>query len=78
MIRADTKLGNTGACVFFCHLYLCNGDDYVIVLLRFTQFDYLKSVEIEEKVNKVRWCATSSGSQFMLSTNDRTIKLWKV
>ncbi|KAM2978262.1 hypothetical protein FF2_015108 [Malus domestica] len=42
------------------------------------EFDYLKSVEIEEKINKVRWCATSSGSQFMLSTNDKTIKLWKV
>lgn len=35
-------------------------------------------MEIEEKINKVRWCATSNGSQFILSTNDKTIKLWKV
>ncbi|KAK9926864.1 hypothetical protein M0R45_024073 [Rubus argutus] len=42
------------------------------------EFDYLKSVEIEERINKVRWCATSNGSQFILSTNDKTIKLWKV
>ncbi|KAK9090374.1 hypothetical protein Sjap_023551 [Stephania japonica] len=25
------------------------------------EFDYLKSVEIEEKINKVRWCTTSGG-----------------
>lgn len=43
-----------------------------------SQFDYLKSLEIEEKINKVRWCATPNGSQFILSTNDKTIKLWKV
>ncbi|KAK9104414.1 hypothetical protein Scep_021258 [Stephania cephalantha] len=42
------------------------------------EFDYLKSVEIEEKINKVRWCTTSGGLLFILSTNDKTIKLWKV
>uniref|UniRef100_A0A5B7CAD2 Serine/threonine-protein phosphatase 2A 55 kDa regulatory subunit B n=1 Tax=Davidia involucrata TaxID=16924 RepID=A0A5B7CAD2_DAVIN len=42
------------------------------------EFDYLKSMEIEEKINKVRWCATPNGSLFILSTNDKTIKLWKV
>ncbi|XP_030458258.2 serine/threonine protein phosphatase 2A 55 kDa regulatory subunit B beta isoform-like [Syzygium oleosum] len=42
------------------------------------EFDYLKSLEIEEKVNKVKWCPMPNGSLFMLSTNDRTIKLWKV
>ncbi|KAL0417124.1 UNVERIFIED_CONTAM: Serine/threonine protein phosphatase 2A regulatory subunit B alpha isoform [Sesamum latifolium] len=42
------------------------------------EFDYLKSIEIEEKINKVRWCATPNGSLFILSTNDKTIKLWKV
>ncbi|KAK9278813.1 hypothetical protein L1049_028392 [Liquidambar formosana] len=42
------------------------------------EFDYLKSIEIEEKINKVRWCTTPNGSLFMLSTNDKTIKLWKV
>ncbi|KAJ9677786.1 hypothetical protein PVL29_022649 [Vitis rotundifolia] len=42
------------------------------------EFDYLRSLEIEEKINKVKWCATPNGSLFILSTNDKTIKLWKV
>lgn len=42
------------------------------------QFDYLKSLEIEEKINKIRWCHTANGALFLLSTNDKTIKFWKV
>ncbi|GAB4823303.1 hypothetical protein N2152v2_010349 [Parachlorella kessleri] len=44
------------------------------------EFDYLKSLEIEEKINKVRWCRSNMGgrSHMLLSTNDKTIKLWKV
>ncbi|XP_076960305.1 serine/threonine protein phosphatase 2A 55 kDa regulatory subunit B beta isoform-like isoform X1 [Bidens hawaiensis] len=42
------------------------------------EFDYLKSLEIEEKINKIRWCQTASGALFLLSTNDKTIKYWKV
>ncbi|KAI5475445.1 protein phosphatase 2 (formerly 2A), regulatory subunit B [Pseudohyphozyma bogoriensis] len=42
------------------------------------EFDYLKSLEIEEKINKIRWCKRGNGSHFLLSTNDKTIKLWKV
>ena len=42
------------------------------------QFDYLKSIEIEEKINKIRWCQIAGGARFLLSTNDKTIKLWKV
>ncbi|KAI3820749.1 hypothetical protein L1987_08297 [Smallanthus sonchifolius] len=42
------------------------------------EFDYLKSIEIEEKINKMKWCTTLNGSLFILSTNDKTIKLWKV
>lgn len=42
------------------------------------QFDYLKSLEIEEKINKIRWCKQGANSnKFLLSTNDKTIKLWK-
>ncbi|EXC26105.1 Serine/threonine protein phosphatase 2A 55 kDa regulatory subunit B beta isoform [Morus notabilis] len=41
------------------------------------EFDYLKSLEIEEKINQIRWCATPNGSLFILSTNNKTIKLWK-
>ncbi|XP_073141243.1 serine/threonine protein phosphatase 2A 55 kDa regulatory subunit B beta isoform-like [Henckelia pumila] len=42
------------------------------------EFDYLKSIEIEEKINEIRWCATPNGPLYILSTNDKTIKLWKV
>mmetsp|Transcript_29720 Transcript_29720/g.54483 ORF Transcript_29720/g.54483 Transcript_29720/m.54483 type:complete len:479 (-) Transcript_29720:1304-2740(-) len=42
------------------------------------EFDYLKSLEIEEKINKVRWCRSSNSTRILLSTNDKTIKLWKV
>ncbi|KAH7431333.1 hypothetical protein KP509_08G043200 [Ceratopteris richardii] len=42
------------------------------------EFDYLKSLEIEEKINKIRWCESTNNALFLLSTNDKTIKLWKV
>ncbi|KAK8536995.1 hypothetical protein V6N13_041946 [Hibiscus sabdariffa] len=42
------------------------------------EFDYLKSLEIEENINKLKWCTSLNGSLFILSTNDKTIKLWKV
>ncbi|KAL9255487.1 Serine/threonine protein phosphatase 2A 55 kDa regulatory subunit B beta isoform-like protein [Drosera capensis] len=42
------------------------------------EFDYLKSLEIEEKINKIRWCQTANSALFLLSTNDKTIKFWKV
>lgn len=65
------------------------------------EFDYLKSLEIEEKINTIAWCKGGSysgsyspsnsssssagggagrvnGSLFLLSTNDKTIKLWKI
>jgi serine/threonine-protein phosphatase 2A regulatory subunit B len=42
------------------------------------EFDYLKSLEIEEKINKVRWVRSSNNTRMLLSTNDKTVKLWKV
>ncbi|KAM0718794.1 hypothetical protein Q7P37_005865 [Cladosporium fusiforme] len=42
------------------------------------EFDYLKSLEIEEKINKIKWCKRQNSSHYLLSTNDKTIKLWKV
>ncbi|CAL9090557.1 unnamed protein product [Musa hybrid cultivar] len=42
------------------------------------EFDYLKSLEIEEKINKIKWCQTANHALFLLSTNDKTIKYWKV
>ncbi|GJM98157.1 hypothetical protein PR202_ga15140 [Eleusine coracana subsp. coracana] len=41
-------------------------------------FDYLKSLEIEEKINKIKWCETANNALSLLSTNDKTIKYWKV
>lgn len=42
------------------------------------EFDYLKSLEIEEKINKIKWLKRRHESHFLISTNDKTIKLWKV
>ncbi|AQZ15609.1 CDC55 (YGL190C) [Zygosaccharomyces parabailii] len=42
------------------------------------EFDYLKSLEIEEKINQIKWLRPTQRSHFILSTNDKTIKLWKV
>ena len=42
------------------------------------EFDYLKSLEIEEKINRIRWRRGRAGPLFVLSTNDKTIKFWKV
>lgn len=42
------------------------------------EFDYLKSLEIEEKINKIRWLKKKNSSNFLLSTNDKTVKLWKI
>jgi len=42
------------------------------------EFDCLKSLEIEEKINKIKWCKRTNNAYFLLSTNDKTVKLWKV
>eukprot|EP01086_Lenisia_limosa_P006390 TRINITY_DN25180_c0_g1_i1.p1 TRINITY_DN25180_c0_g1~~TRINITY_DN25180_c0_g1_i1.p1 ORF type:complete len:457 (-),score=85.02 TRINITY_DN25180_c0_g1_i1:59-1429(-) len=42
------------------------------------EFDYLKSLEIEEKVNKVKWLKSTNSARLVLTTNDKTVKLWKV
>ncbi|CAF0773492.1 unnamed protein product, partial [Brachionus calyciflorus] len=42
------------------------------------EFDYLKSLEIEEKINKIKWLRRKNMAHFLLSTNDKTVKLWKI
>eukprot|EP01065_Artemidia_motanka_P008500 TRINITY_DN14287_c0_g1_i1.p1 TRINITY_DN14287_c0_g1~~TRINITY_DN14287_c0_g1_i1.p1 ORF type:complete len:481 (+),score=153.39 TRINITY_DN14287_c0_g1_i1:72-1514(+) len=42
------------------------------------EFDFLKSIEIEEKINKIRWVPRRSCCHLLLTTNDKTAKLWKV
>lgn len=38
----------------------------------------MKSLEINEKINKIAWCRRTNDAHFLLTTNDKTIKLWKV
>lgn len=33
------------------------------------EFDYLKSLEIEEKINQIKWCRRTGGAHFLLSSN---------
>ncbi|CAM9165319.1 unnamed protein product [Heterosigma akashiwo] len=42
------------------------------------EFDYLKSLEIEEKINKIKWLRPTNNAAFLLSSNDKTVKLWKL
>jgi len=42
------------------------------------EFDYLKSMEIEEKINRIRFLPRGNDSLMLLTTNDKTLKLWKV
>ncbi|EGD80253.1 Ppp2r2a protein [Salpingoeca rosetta] len=42
------------------------------------EFDYLKSMEIEEKINQIQWLKRCNHAHFLLTTNDKTVKLWKV
>ncbi|KIH49482.1 hypothetical protein ANCDUO_20443, partial [Ancylostoma duodenale] len=42
------------------------------------EFDYLKSLEIEEKINQIKWLKKKNAANFILSTNDKTVKLWKI
>ena len=40
------------------------------------EFDYLKSLEIEEKINKIRWCKRQNAAHFLLSTNGAIRFIW--
>lgn len=42
------------------------------------EFDYLKSLDIDEKINRIRWLKKRNQANFLLSTNDKTVKLWKI
>ena len=42
------------------------------------EFDFLKSVDIEEKINDIEWLRPEGENMFLLTTNDKTIKLWKL
>ncbi|CAL8078079.1 unnamed protein product [Calicophoron daubneyi] len=42
------------------------------------EFDYLKSLEIEEKINSITWLPCITSAHHLLSANDKTIKLWRI
>lgn len=42
------------------------------------EFDYLKSLEIEEKINKIRWLKRKNPAHFLLSTNGEHLKFCPV
>ena len=42
------------------------------------EFDCLKSVEIEAKINQIRFLPRANLGHMMQTTNDKTVKLWKV
>lgn len=42
------------------------------------EFDYVRSLAVEERISKIRWLSPTNDSLFLISTNDRAIKLWKV
>ncbi|VUZ40989.1 unnamed protein product [Hymenolepis diminuta] len=43
-----------------------------------SEFDYLKSLEIEEKINAIMWLPICNNSLQLLTTNDKVIKLWRM
>uniref|UniRef100_A0A7N0TXD7 Serine/threonine-protein phosphatase 2A 55 kDa regulatory subunit B n=1 Tax=Kalanchoe fedtschenkoi TaxID=63787 RepID=A0A7N0TXD7_KALFE len=42
------------------------------------QVDYLTCEPIKNKINKITWCPAPNTASLLLSTNEKTIKLWKV
>lgn len=42
------------------------------------EFDCLKSSEIDEKINTIKWAKRRNNALFLLAANDKTIKFWKV
>ncbi|XP_065919488.1 serine/threonine-protein phosphatase 2A 55 kDa regulatory subunit B alpha isoform-like isoform X2 [Dysidea avara] len=59
-------------------VFRCDYNVYSTFQSHEPEFDYLKSLEIEEKINKIRWIKKTGMSLFLLTTNDKTIKLWKI
>jgi serine/threonine-protein phosphatase 2A regulatory subunit B len=42
------------------------------------EFDHLKSIELDEKINSIEFVNNKQSPLAMLTTNDRIIKLWKI
>lgn len=44
----------------------------------YPDFDFVRSQQIEEKINQIKFGRQTNDALFLLTTNDRQIKLWKV
>mmetsp|Transcript_3579 Transcript_3579/g.5586 ORF Transcript_3579/g.5586 Transcript_3579/m.5586 type:complete len:523 (-) Transcript_3579:96-1664(-) len=42
------------------------------------EFDFLKSLEIEAKINRIKFCHSVGENKLLISANDKTVKLWKI
>lgn len=42
------------------------------------EFDTLKTCEVEERINQIQWLRHEGKNMYLLSTNDKTVKLWKI
>lgn len=59
-------------------VFRCDYNVYSTFQSHEPEFDYLKSLEIEEKINQICWVRQAGSSLFLLTTNDKTVKLWKI
>jgi serine/threonine-protein phosphatase 2A regulatory subunit B len=42
------------------------------------EFDFLRGIEVDEKINDIDWLKPQGNNLFVMTTNSRTIKLWKL
>ena len=52
-------------------VFRCDYNVYSTFQSHEPEFDYLKSLEIEEKINKIRWIKKTGMSLFLLTTNGK-------
>ena len=41
------------------------------------EFDFLKSVDVEERINSIEWLKNDGDKLLVLTANDKSVKLWK-
>ncbi|QDZ25521.1 serine/threonine protein phosphatase 2A [Chloropicon primus] len=68
--KADHPEGQSGPQVYYKHMMEFQSHE--------REFDYLKSMEIDERVNQIKFFQSASSSMNILCTNDKRIKLWSV
>lgn len=76
--RDGTKMRGARPVVVSPPVFRCDYNVYSTFQSHEPEFDYLKSLEIEEKINQICWVKQSGSSLFLLTTNDKTVKLWKI